>query len=278
MGRAEALPLPGNGSGVDAVTGPSLVPAATGTATSSATPSNASPIIGQQIEVTINIDVSGVNSPDNKLGGFTGTLDWNPAVLSYSSNTGIGVGFTGNVNTSNVADGHIVFNGANAGGATGSLNVLTITFDVKAAGTSPLNLDFSAMAAATTFASLLPILTITDGQVDASVPPAVSDLAVSRVGSIALLTWTHLGSDVTRYEVWRSSDPYFTPGDEGSEKRGEALPPDSGSQGSYPDTDALGTAGTSYFYVVLPVSASVIPYPPSNQVGVVNFALVPGGQ
>ena len=94
--------------------------------------------------------------------------------------------------------------------------------------------------------------------------------------SDALLTWTHLGHGVTRYEVWRSSAPYFAPGESGSEQRGEALPPDSGSAVSYPDAGALGTAGTRYFYVILPISASGIPYPASNRVGVVNFALAAG--
>ena len=47
-------------------------------------------------------------------------------------------------------------------------------------------------------------------------------------------------------------------------------------QASYLDAGALGTGGTSYFYAILPISASGIPYPPSNRVGVVNFALTPG--
>jgi len=104
----------------------------------------------------------------------------------------------------------------------------------------------------------------------------LSDLDAGRSGGYTRLTWTHLGSSVTRYEVWRSSDPYFMPGDSGSEKRGEALPPESGTQASYLDTGALGTAGTSYFYAILPISASGIPYPASNRVGVFNFALVLG--
>ena len=74
--------------------------------------------------MTINIDMSGVNSPDNNLGSFTGTLDWNPAVLAYNSDSGIPAGFTGVVNTSNVASGHITFNGANASGATGDITVI----------------------------------------------------------------------------------------------------------------------------------------------------------
>jgi len=148
-----------------ATIGGARVMAQTGTATSSASPSNAAPSIGQQVVVTINIDMSSVNSPDNKLGSFTGTLDWNPAVLAYGSNSGILASFTGLVNTTGVATGHITFNGANAMGAAGNIIVLTITFDVVGAGTSALSLEYSVMAATGTFASLLPILTIMDGQV-----------------------------------------------------------------------------------------------------------------
>ena len=137
----------------------------TNTVVSAATPSNATPSVGRQIVVTINIDMSGVSAPDDALGSFTGTLDWNPAILTYRSNTGIGAGFTGNVNTGSAGSGHILFNGANSTGATGNNTIVTITFTAAAAGTSALNLEYSAMAAASTFANLLPILTVTDGSV-----------------------------------------------------------------------------------------------------------------
>jgi uncharacterized repeat protein (TIGR02543 family) len=142
--------------------------AQTGTASSTATPSNGTPTVGQQITVTININVSGVNAPDNNLGSFTGTLDWNTAVLSYTTNSGIQAGFSGVVNAGSAGSGHIAFNGANPSGATGSINVLTITFNVVGAGTSALNLEYSVMAAASTFNNLLPILTVNDGSVVAS--------------------------------------------------------------------------------------------------------------
>ena len=137
---------------------------------SAATPSNATPSVGQQIVVSINIDMSGASAPDNTLGSFTGSLAWNPAVLTYSSNSGLQAGFTGAINTGNVGSGSIAFNGANTTGATGNNIVLTITFDVVGGGTSSLDLGYSAMAAASTFANLLPNLTVTDGQVVASGP------------------------------------------------------------------------------------------------------------
>lgn len=148
-----------------AVLGDAPVAAQAGSVTSSATPSNATPGVGQQVVVSINIDMSGVNAPDNKLGSFTGTLDWNPAVIAYGSDSGILAGFTGLVNTTAMATGHITFNGASAMGGTGNIVVLTLTFDVIGEGTSTLNLGYSVMAATLTFTNLLPILTVTDGQV-----------------------------------------------------------------------------------------------------------------
>jgi uncharacterized repeat protein (TIGR02543 family) len=155
-----------------------------GSATSSAIPSNATPSIGQQIVVTISIDVSGVNLPDNALGSFTGSLDWNPSVLTYNSNSGLLAGFTGAVNVSQVSSGHIVFNGANASGATGNVTILRITFDVVGTGSSDLNLEYSAMAAAVTFGNLLPILTVSDGYVEVSQPEYTLNYAAGAGGSL----------------------------------------------------------------------------------------------
>jgi uncharacterized repeat protein (TIGR02543 family) len=146
------------------------VAAQSGSATSSAIPSNATPSIGQQITVTIRIDVSGVNPPDEKLGSFTGTLQWQPSVLTYHSDSGILAGFTGVVNVDEVASGRITFNGAKPTGATGNITVLTITFNVVGSGTSPLDLGYSAMSSAYTFKSLLSILAVTDGQVQVGAP------------------------------------------------------------------------------------------------------------
>ncbi|MBC7251633.1 MAG: hypothetical protein H5T62_15310, partial [Anaerolineae bacterium] len=156
---------------ISAILGSVLAFAQSGSVVASATPSNATPDIGEQITVEINIDVSAVEEPDDRLGSFTASLDWDPAMLAYHSNSGILAGFTGVVNTANVASGRIVFNGANPSGATNNVTVLIITFDVVGAGTSDLDLEFSAMAAAYTFRSLLPILTVNDGQVVVSPGP-----------------------------------------------------------------------------------------------------------
>jgi hypothetical protein len=79
------------------------------------------------------------------------------------------------VNTADVGTGQIFFNGANATGATGDVAVFELTFHAVGAGTSTLDLEYSAMAAATTFTNLLPLLTITDGQVVVS-PGTLGDV------------------------------------------------------------------------------------------------------
>ncbi len=101
--------------------------------------------------------MTGVPAPNNKLGSFTGTLNWNTAVLDYVSYSGHPpTGFSGVVNEANVDSGQLTFNGSNATGATGNVTIITITFNVVGGGTSPLDLNYSAMSAATTFCDLLP--------------------------------------------------------------------------------------------------------------------------
>ncbi|NLF52433.1 MAG: hypothetical protein GX577_15000, partial [Leptolinea sp.] len=140
--------------------------AQTGTVAASATASNAAPAIGTELTVNIHIDMTNVDSPDNNLGSYTATLNWNPAVLSYASYiVPPGTGFTGVVNTGSVGTGLITFNGANATGATGDIIVLAVGFNVIGAGDAGLDLVFSAMAAAGTFADLLPIVNATEDTV-----------------------------------------------------------------------------------------------------------------
>jgi len=149
--------------------------AVSGNAASAATPSDDPLTAGEPVVVTINVDMTGMDEPDDKLGSFTGSLAWDPAILAYDSYTGPLAGFTGAVNTGNAGSGQISFNGANAGGATGNIETFEFTFHAIGAGTSDLDLEYSAMAAAATFTNLLPLLTITDGQVTVS-PSTLGDV------------------------------------------------------------------------------------------------------
>jgi hypothetical protein len=65
---------------------------------SSAIPSNSNPNSGETITVDIEMDMTGMSPPNNLLGSFTGSISWDPAVLTYVSNSGILSGFTGVVN------------------------------------------------------------------------------------------------------------------------------------------------------------------------------------
>ena len=127
----------------------------------SAIPSDAAPTVGDTIDVTINIDMSGMLAPDDYLGSFTSSLTWNPAILSYQSNSGILGGYTGAINP---GSGFINFNGAQTVGLTGSIDVFTVTFEVIGEGDSELDLSFSALAADTD-ENILGFLTINQGSV-----------------------------------------------------------------------------------------------------------------
>ena len=158
---------------------------ATGSASSTATPSNATPNVGGTITVNVNVNMTSVNSPDHKLGAFTGTLTWNTAVLSYSSSGSAlqGIFAGGVLNDVNATAGNITFSSAAAAGATGNVTILTVAFNVVGAGTSPLTLGYTDMAAATTFADLVPILTINHGSVTASTAPTCYALTLAHTGT-----------------------------------------------------------------------------------------------
>lgn len=111
------------------------------------------------------------------------------------------------------------------------------------------------------------------GIVKYTVPLSITDLTIHRVSSSAVLTWTHSETDVTHYQVWRSSDPYFTPGDTGSSIISNTIPVASTGTGTYTDTGAIGDTGTNYYYVVKAVNSYGLVSPISNRVGEFDFEL-----
>lgn len=146
--------------------------------TASANISDATPDVGDSITVTINIDMTNMDAPDNLLGAFTSSLSWNPAILSYDSNSGLLNGFTGAINP---GSGLIQFNGAKATGVGGSIDVFTVTFNVIGAGDAALNLGFTAMAA-DTGNSIMDHLTIQQGSVIAEGVAGVVEMISSSHG------------------------------------------------------------------------------------------------
>jgi len=116
--------------------------------------------------------------------------------------------------------------------------------------------------------AIFPALT---GAYQASIapPPQVNDLMLSTQGVDAVLGWTHQPQNQA-YEVWRSSDPYFTPGDLGSLKLADLSPPTA----VYTDTGAV-LASTSFYYTVHVTNS--VGANNSNTTALFNYAMMPGG-
>ena len=76
-----------------------------------------------------------------------------------------------------------------------------------------------------------------------------------------------------RYEVYRSTNPYFTP-DSGSLLDGDVEAPGVGNQAIFPDP--FGEPRVNYYYVVLAVGAEEVRSPASNRVAAFHFTLTPG--
>ena len=132
---------------------------------SSAVPSDANPGAGEGIAVGVTIDTLGVPAPACLLVRYEGTLSWDPAVQSYVGHRGPLAGFTGSVTVDGAA-GEIGFEGSQDAGGLGRMLVLEVTYEVvgSESESSLLDLDYTVMENALAD-DLLPILTVSDGQV-----------------------------------------------------------------------------------------------------------------
>ena len=74
-------------------------------------------------------------------------------------------------------------------------------------------------------------------------------LTITRGGGDAILTWSHTPAYLS-YQVWRSSDPYLTPGDPDSGLLATLPPPGTGTTLVYTDTGVIADTGANSFYVV----------------------------
>ncbi|NOZ56862.1 MAG: hypothetical protein GXO73_08770, partial [Calditrichaeota bacterium] len=163
-----------------------------------AVPSDERPAVGQQIDVAVNIDMTNMSSPNDKLGSYTASLTWDTSVLRYKGYSGgTTSGFDSpTVNEADTASGTLRFSDAYANGASGKVNVIHVTFEAVGYGQSVLDLEFSAMAAAYTFADLLPYLTVNDGNVDVATLTVTSPNGGENweAGSTHDITWTSGGT------------------------------------------------------------------------------------
>ncbi len=99
-------------------------------------------------------------------------------------------------------------------------------------------------------------------------------VTASKNGSLVRLAWGH-AAPYTGYEVWRSPSPYFLPGSDGSEKRGDVPPPAGGTAVVFDDAGATGSASANYFYLVRGAGSGTTRT--SNRTGEFDFLLVKGG-
>ena len=120
--------------------------------------------------------------------------------------------------------------------------------------------------------------TADNGSVWIELPLAAPIIHANKVSNAIELHWTQTQSDIVRYEVWRSTDPYFMPGEAGSQKFIPDPPtPGMGREAAY--TDAFGEPPlTNYYYIVVAVGAGEARSPASNRVGAFHFTLTPGAQ
>ena len=125
---------------------------------------------GQHITVAVDVDISAL---PEKLGSYTAKLMWDAQTLKYINySPGNAEGFQAPVvNSTNASNGELIFAAAHPKGATGTVNVLNIVFEVNSTDVTNcgMNLEFTAMAAAYTFTDLLPFVRNVTTDVDLKV-------------------------------------------------------------------------------------------------------------
>lgn len=117
--------------------------------------------------------------------------------------------------------------------------------------------------------------------------PAAPQVTIARSGSNVVLAWPPVTADTAggreltlAYEVWRSSQPYFMPGDAGSTLLATVTPPIYGSANgvlSYTDAGVIGATPNSMYYVVRAVNGVSRVSAESNRLGKFDVPLVKKG-
>jgi hypothetical protein len=110
------------------------------------------------------------------------------------------------------------------------------------------------------------------GIIEYTAPLSVTNLTISKSGNDAVLSWSHTQPEVTQYQVWRSTQPYFTPGDALSVKIGSKTSPFTTTV-TYIDNGAIGDVDNNFYYVVKAVNSFGLVSMVSNRVGAFNYQL-----
>lgn len=132
-----------------------------------ALPSNPKPFRNDMISVAINVDISALQAPNNRLAAYQATLKWNQNVVQFLSTAAAPAPWdTPNLNLNDVTTGKIEWNDFVAGGTSGKINVLNLNFKVigNPGDSTFLDLNFTEMTNSV-FVSLLPVLVTRDGKV-----------------------------------------------------------------------------------------------------------------
>ncbi len=118
--------------------------------------------------------------------------------------------------------------------------------------------------------------TAADLGADEFYPAAAPALVISRSGADVLLSWTH-DAAFGGYQVWYSTNPYFTPGaDCDAPAAGQACVRVSAPAASYRHAGAAADVTHNYAYQVLGVNATGQRSAASNRVAEFGFGLTPG--
>lgn len=107
--------------------------------------------------------------------------------------------------------------------------------------------------------------------------PAITDLAIARSGAAAQLSWIELSGNVTGYELWRDTTPYFGPDGATAEMIADGGGPACvAADGVITCTDAaaIGDPAANHFYLARAVGEGGGRSLPSGRVGEFDFALL----
>jgi hypothetical protein len=113
------------------------------------------------------------------------------------------------------------------------------------------------------------------GQVNLNVP-AAPIVAIIQAAGLLTLSWPHQILEATAYEVWRSTEPYFTPG-QADAGRESAQAHGVETWLTWSDPDTAGNPMGAYYYRVCGLDAALQLVNTSRPVGRFTFSIaVPG--
>lgn len=147
---------------------------------------------------------------------------------------------------------------------SGSGVLATITFQAKAVGNSDVAFTYTKLADRN--GTELPATSL-DGAVGTSAVAAGPDVSIARLNANDLrLSWPALPSGAS-IDIYRDTEPYFTPGTPYQTVTDTT---------TYDDLGTLGDLNTNYYYILQTVCNGGLTSPVSNRVGEYDYPIVSG--